>query len=215
MKGCFIQFGFCVVFPSLPLVGICLGVYPSCATVSRAPMDMRLRASWCLCFSWVVDLVAPTDLEPWFLVGRFRARDSACGYSAGDFCSSLSGQSHIPRGGLFTHHLAERLTALGIEVSSTSQVCRSLVPLPWPPRESQASPGMSLGLLFFSWDRKGTAHPAASPHTEPSHSALPVRALLLALPDVEGKGGSGIFGIRNLASDLKPGTPSWNLTHRR
>lgn len=43
-------------------------------------------------------------------------------------------------------------------------------------------------------------------HTQRLHSSL-APVLPLALPDMEGRGRPGIFGIRNLASDFKSGTP--------
>lgn len=155
-----------------------------------------------VCVPWVIDLEVPTGLEPRLPAGRFRTRILACGYSTENCWSSFSRQSHLPAPWrAFYNRPAEGRP----EESRASSM---------PPETLRRLPQCRWGCFSFpetGWD----CGEAALPHTEPSRTAWPVWAHPLPPPDSEGRGGPGSSGIKNLAPDLKSGSPGWNLTHRQ
>ena len=66
------------------------------------------------------------DLEPWFRVGSLEMGIWPVQEASHLLWNSLSSQICIPHGGLLTNHPAEILTVLVVEISSISQVWRTI-----------------------------------------------------------------------------------------
>lgn len=92
-------------------------------------MYIVMPASWCTCGSVSLELDRVVLKEHWFRVGSIEM-----GIRPVDVLqeaslllwSSLSSQICIPHGGLLTNHPAEILTVLVVEISSISQVWRTV-----------------------------------------------------------------------------------------